>query len=188
MMRNTAAAWGSVAKSFHWLMAGLILGQFVLGWLAEGWRLSPIKLGLFFWHKSFGTAILVLALLRLSWRLLNRTPSMPPTMPVWEQHAAHASHAALYALMVVMPLSGWIINSAANIPFSVFWLVPLPDLVAPNKSLQQTAEAVHLDLFWLFALVLGLHISAALRHHILLNDEVLVRMLPVRHRRSGPPP
>ena len=188
MVRNTAVAWGSIAKTFHWLIAGLILGQFVLGWLAEVWRLSPTKLDLFVWHKSFGMVILVLALLRLSWRLLNRPPSMPPGMPVWEQQAAHASHLTLYGLMIVMPLSGWIINAAANIPFSVFWVVPVPDLVAPSKSLQKTAEFVHLGLFWMFALAVGLHVSAALRHHFLLGDEVLVRMLPfARPKPSGPP-
>lgn len=186
MMGNTSVAWGSVAKTFHWLIAGLILGQFVLGWLAEGWRLSPTKLDLFVWHKSFGIAILVLAALRLFWRLLSRPPSMPPGMPAWERRAAHLSHLTLYVLMIVMPFSGWVINAAANIPFKVFWLLPLPDLVAPSKSLQKTAEIAHLGLFWMFSLTVGLHVSAALRHHFVLRDQVLARMLPfARPRPSG---
>src|SRR5262245_42323109 len=124
MLRNTLDAWGAPAKLFHWMMAALILAQFALGIAAVSWRISPTKLELFVWHKSFGMLILALVALRLAWRLANMTPALPAGMPAWESFGARASHALLYALMIALPATGWIINSAANIPFRIFWLVP----------------------------------------------------------------
>src|SRR5689334_13252689 len=93
------AAWNGGVKFFHWLIALLILVQFALGWLAVSWRLSPVKLDLFVWHKSMGMLVLALVLLRLAWRLAApAAPALPAHMPVWERIAARASHALLYGL------------------------------------------------------------------------------------------
>jgi cytochrome b561 len=178
MWRNTRQGWGAVAKALHWLVALLILVQFALGWIAVSWRLSPTKLELFVWHKSIGILVLALVVLRLLWRLSNPPPTSPPGMAGWERLAAWTNHLLLYALMLAMPLSGWIINSAANVPFEVFWLIPLPDLVGPSRSLADTAKLVHLLLFWLIAAVIAIHVAAALRHHFVRRDAVLSRMLP----------
>lgn len=176
-LRNTDRAWGSIARSFHWLVAALILGQFALGWIAGSWPRSPLKVDLFVWHKSLGILVLALVLLRLAWRLFERTPALPAAMPPWERRAAAASHALLYLLMLALPLSGWVINSAANFPLKLFWLVPLPPITAPGKGTQELAEAVHNGLFWAMAALLLLHVAAALRHHFVQRDEVLRRML-----------
>jgi cytochrome b561 len=178
MLRNTTQGWGTPAKLLHWLMAVLIFNQIALGWLAVSWRLSPTKLNLFVWHKSFGMLILVLVLLRLLWRLANPTPALPTDTLRWEHAAARASHFVLYLLMIVMPISGWIINSAANIPFKVFWLIPLPAIVAPDKDLADLMKQVHLWLFITLSVVLVAHIGAALRHHFAKRNDVLTRMLP----------
>jgi len=180
MLRNTRQSWGSVAKSLHWVIALLIFSQFVLGWLAVSWHLSPTKLDLFVWHKSFGITILVLACIRIAWRLANPVPELPVEMPQWESHLAQASHFLLYFIIVAMPLSGWIINSAANIPFAVFWTIPLPDITPKNKTIEEYAELVHFSLFSLLAVVLVAHISAALRHHFIKHNNILRRMLPGR--------
>ena len=100
-------------------------------------------------------------------------------MPLLEQKLASVAHAILYLLMIVMPLSGWLINSAADIPFKMFWLIQIPDLVAPDKFLQELAETVHLALFWIFASVLALHMAAALKHHFADKDKTLSAMLPM---------
>ena len=182
MLRNTGDSWGAVAKGFHWLMAALILAQIVLGLLALNWRLSPTKIQLFVWHKSFGMLILALLALRLLWRLANATPSLPAEMPAWERAAARSSHLLLYALMVALPITGWVVNSAANIPFRIFWLIPLPSITAPDKSVADFFAGVHGVLVVLLVLVLVAHVGAALRHHFFKRNTVLVRMLPGTRR------
>src|SRR5215471_16279410 len=134
MLRNTRESWGSAARLLHWGMALLVFIQFALGWTAVEWRLSPLKLNLFVWHKSIGILILALLVVRIAWRLANPTPAIPATMPLWERRTAHLSHLLLYLLLIAMPLSGWVVSSASGVPFQVFWLFPLPDIAAPAKE------------------------------------------------------
>lgn len=184
MLCNTMDSWGVISKGLHWTMAGFIFVQLVLGPLAVSWRLSPTKLDLFVWHKSIGMLILALVILRAIWRLLNPTPTLPSDLPRWEHTSARLSHALLYLIMFMLPISGWIINSAANIPFKVFWAFPLPDLVSPNKLLEELAKAVHFSLVIGLITLLVLHIGAALRHHIVRRNNVLLRMLWSRRSKS----
>jgi cytochrome b561 len=180
MLHNDADSWGAPAKLFHWVMAALILAQITLGLMAANWRMSPTKLNLFVWHKSTGMLILALLALRLAWRLANRAPELPAGMAPWERAGAHLSHFLLYALMIALPVTGWIVSSASNVPFRIFWLIPLPAIVAPDKATADLAALVHGGLFVLLALVLVAHIGAALRHHYVKRDTVLSRMLPWR--------
>ncbi len=99
-------------------------------------------------------------------------------MPAWERTAAHASHALLYLLMIALPVTGWVVNAAANIPLRIFGLIPLPAIVAPDEALADLVALVHRGLFVLLALVLVAHVGAALRHHFVTRDTVLKRMLP----------
>ena len=177
-LSNTNLTWGSIAKGFHWIIAALIFTQFGLGWIADEWPRSPTKVDLFVWHKSIGILILTLVVLRICWRMLNRVPDLPAATSRMERWGAHASHAVLYLLIVAMPISGWVINSAANFPLKLFWLVPLPNIVAPSKATQTLAANIHLGLFWTLATVVTIHIAAALRHHFVKRDDVLIRMLP----------
>lgn len=180
-LRSTDEDWGSVLKAFHWSMALVILGMMILGWTAKSWPFSPLKVELFYWHKSIGTLILGLVLLRLVWRLTSRTtPRLPREMPPWERSLARLSHGALYLLMLAQPISGWAVSSASKVPFKVLGLWRLPQIVPPGKALEALAKGTHLTLFWIFAVVLTVHIAAALRHHYRLDDGVLRRMLPRR--------
>lgn len=182
MLRNDDNSWGAAAKLFHWLMAALIFVQIALGLAAASWRLSPAKLNLFFWHKSTGMLILALLALRLLWRLANPTPALPADMPAWERAGARVSHVLLYALMIALPVTGWIISSASNVPFRIFWLIPLPAITAADKAVADLFSTVHGSLVTLLALVLVAHIGAALRHHFVKRNAVLTRMLPRRAR------
>ena len=182
MLRNSLEDWGAVAKTLHWLVACLILLQLGLGLAAVSWHLSPTKLELLIWHKSIGMLILLLVLTRLGWRVTGPTPDLPPDTARWERLAARTSHLLLYLLMLALPLSGWVINSAANIPLKLFWVVPLPDIAAPNKPLEDAAALVHVVLVVALLLLLLVHIAAALRHHYIKRNRVLTRMLPfARH-------
>lgn len=165
------------------MLAVMILGMFVLGWIAVNYPMSPVKIKLFAWHKSIGITVLMLALVRMAWRLADLTPALPNHMRPWERRLAHTSHALIYLMMVAMPLSGWVINSAANFPLKLYGLIRLPDIAPADKALQTQAEIVHLSLFWMLAALLVLHIGAALWHHFVQRDEILARMLPGTTRR-----
>jgi cytochrome b561 len=180
MLRNSPDSWGLAARFFHWLMAALIFAQIALGWTAVSWRLSPLKLELFVWHKSVGMLLLVLLVLRLLWRLGNPPPVHPEGLASWEKRAARIVHALLYVLMAALPMTGWVISSASNIPFKVFWLFPLPAIVAPSQALAEQAARMHLAQVLLLSLLLIVHIGAALRHHYVRRNGVLLRMLTGR--------
>ncbi len=161
----------------------MILGMFVLGWIAVNYPMSPTKIKLFVWHKSLGISILILVLLRIAWRLTDRTPALPNHMRTWERRLAHTSHMLMYLVMVTMPLSGWVINSAANFPLKLYGLIRLPNIAPAGKALQTQAELVHFTFFWILVALLLLHIGAALWHHFVQRDEILTRMLPGTTRR-----
>jgi len=175
---QTVTSWSAPAKFLHWLVAALVLVQAGLGLAAVSWPLSPTKLNLFVWHKSTGMLILALVVLRLLWRLGHRAPALPSATPAWERAAARASHFILYGLLLALPLSGWVIASASGIPFSIFWRIPLPPIVAVDKQVTEAAASVHFALLLALLAMLIVHIGAALRHHYVKRNDVLVRMLP----------
>ena len=176
--RQTVTSWSAPAKLLHWLVAALIVVQAGLGIAAVSWRLSPTKLDLFVWHKSTGMLILAVVVLRLLWRLGHRAPPLPADTPAWERGAARASHFILYVLLLAVPLSGWLIASASGVPFSIFWRIPLPSIAAVDKQVADAAASVHFALLLALLAVLIVHIAAALRHHYVKRNDVLVRMLP----------
>ena len=182
--RNSAETWGAVARGFHWLIAVLILVQFVIGSVAEEMKLTPAKLDLFVWHKSVGITVLVLALLRLVWRLANPAPAMPAGTPGWERKLAVIAHWALYGLIFAVPLSGWWVSDASRVPFKAFFFLPMPDFISTDRALQEAAAEVHEALTITLLFVVIAHIAAALRHHLLLHDDVLRRMLTGRRSRD----
>jgi cytochrome b561 len=173
------AGYGAVAKSLHWLVALLVVAMFLIAWYMFDLPIGPEKIKIYNLHKSIGILIGFLMLLRLAWRLaVVPAPPLPATMATWERGAAHASHAALYLLLIAQPLVGWLHSSAANFPVVVFGLFTLPPLVAPSESLKQQLAAAHYVIALAILVLVALHVAAALRHHFLLKDEVLRRMLP----------
>ena len=179
-LRNTDTRWGALAKLLHWTIALLVFVQLPLGLAAVNWALSPTKLDLYVWHKSTGLLILGMMIARIAWRLVNVAPSLPDGMPSLERTAARWSHALLYLLLVLLPITGWIIQSASNIPFRVFWRIPLPAIVGPDKAVADAFGVVHTALVVVLSLLLLAHIGAALRHHFVKRNDVLLRMLPGR--------
>ncbi len=166
----------STARWLHWLIAGLIVLQYVLAEAAEEAASDLVELALLAQHKSVGITVLALALLRLGWRLYAGAPAWPQSMPPWQHTASRVSHWAFYTLLLALPLSGWLLSSAAAYSVSWFNLVPLPDLVAPSEGLEEVFEAVHEGLAkGLFVLAL-VHIAAALKHLFADRDGVFQRM------------
>jgi cytochrome b561 len=181
---NTEERYGWVAILLHWLMAALILGQFTLGFVmtrTDDQRLAFERIQL---HKSIGLTLLALAAVRIVWRLANRRPRLPG-LPRAEAHAARMVHAMLYALMFVLPLSGWALvsSSVLEIPTMPFGLLVLPNL---PLDVSEAAEAfwasVHRWIGWGAIVLVCLHVLAALRHHFWLRDDVLLRMVGAERR------
>jgi cytochrome b561 len=165
-----------VAKGLHWLMAVLILGLLALGLYMHDLPLSPQKLQLYSWHKWAGVTVFLLVWLRLAWRVTNRPPALSEAMSPPMRLAAHAGHAALYGLMIVIPLSGWLMSSAKGVQTVWFGVLPIPDLLGRDKELGNLLKEAHEALNWLLMLTLGGHLTAALWHHFVLKDDTLRRM------------
>ncbi len=178
VLRSTQTGFGSVTKGFHWLMAILIVLMFAIGWYMDLLPLGLEKLAWISRHKSIGVTILFLAVLRIIWRLSEKTP-LPVGEHRWERVVAKLAHIALYGVLIVMPLTGWLMSSAANFSVSVFGLFTLPDLVAPDQALFETLRTTHWALSWGIVGLVGLHVAAALKHHFIDRDMTLRRMLPV---------
>ncbi len=179
---NSRRRWGAVSVTFHWLVAGLIGVMIGLGLIMVELPLGSRKLEWYALHKSLGITVLALMTLRFGWRLVNPTPPLPDDLRPYERGLAKATHAGLYILLLAMPLSGWLMASASPLPTSLWGWFPLPRLIGTDDSLVGTLASVHRWLGYAILAVLALHIAAALKHHFVLKDDTLRRMLPVRLR------
>ncbi len=176
-MRNTATDWGSLSKTFHWLIVLLLLTQATIG-LTMGDMPRETRITMIGLHKSIGITILMLAIARLVWVLFAGRPGPVPGVSRWQHRLAQAGHGLLYLLLFAVPLSGWLMGSYGGRPTEWFGLFELPRLVAENAAAQERMEERHELLFWLLALVATGHLVAALYHHVFNRDATLVRMLP----------
>jgi cytochrome b561 len=177
-LRNTTTGYGLTAQLLHWAVAGLVVYQYVLADRAADATLFQ-KLGILATHKSVGITILALAVARLAWNLvLGPRPEPPKNEPPYRVRLALASHALLYVLIVITPVTGWIMSSAANTPVSYFGRFTLPNLISPHADWVEGLKDLHGALFAVLATIVAVHVSAALYHRLVLKDEVLQRMIP----------
>lgn len=176
MIRNNSQRWGSVSIGLHWLTALVIIGLSIVGLIMTELPNSPFKMQVYALHKSFGLTVLALTLLRLAWRFLAGTPDDLPGSRL-QQLAAKAVHGLMYFLLLAMPLSGWLFNSAAGFPLRWFNLVQLPKFFTGyNPALKELAHELHETGFYLLAALLLVHAGAALFHHYVIKDDTLKRM------------
>ncbi len=176
--QSTPTRYSAVAQLFHWVIAGLVVTQFVLARMADDLPLGARKLGLLARHKSFGMTILMLAILRLLWRLKHSPPALPPAMSPLERAIARGTHIAFYVLLFAMPITGWMMSSAKNYSVSWFSLFTWPNLIGKNEAAFNFLLATHQTLSYVLFVIAVLHILAALKHHFWNRDNVLLRMLP----------
>lgn len=176
---TTSECYDPVARALHWAMAAAIMAIWVVGHMIDALPKGPIRTEVVGLHKSIGVIMLVLAVGRLAWRVARPQPPLPTAMPTGEQMLAKLGHVALYVLMLVIPLDGILMSQSGGREVAVFGLA-LPVLVAKNDALRETFKAGHGALGWVLAVVLAGHVAAALRHHLILKDDVMRRMLPDR--------
>ncbi len=168
------ARYSTVAMWFHWVIAAMIVANLAIGLLHDS------VLGFAFpIHKALGMTVLALTAARVAWRLTHHAPPLPAHTPAWERGAAHATHWALYALMIAMPVTGWMMasGSAQRRPLTWFNLFDIPYLPI-GPAVGGVGHEAHGILGWLMLALVVLHVGAALRHRFILRDGVLARMAP----------
>ncbi|WP_435640901.1 cytochrome b/b6 domain-containing protein [Micavibrio aeruginosavorus] len=177
--RNTSENYGVVAKSFHWVIALLVIGLLGVGLYLESLDPSPLMFKVSFWHKSFGITVLALVVLRVLWRFTNTHPHSLPSHARWEKTLAKITHGLLYLALFVMPLSGWIMSSAKRFSVNVFGWFTLPDLVGESEQIGSIARSLHGYAAYTLIALIGLHFAGAIKHHVIDKDSTLRRMLPM---------
>ncbi|KAA3531653.1 cytochrome b [Agrobacterium tumefaciens] len=181
--RNTSASFGLVAIVFHWTIALLFLAQLALGYLMSRDIDPVLQFNLFQYHKSIGFLVLALAAPRFIWSVFSRKPRALDGEGMASRLAARAAHAALLFLTLAVPLAGWAVASTSPLQIHsyVFDLVVVPGL---PMAISDQAEAfwtkVHATLAYLAAVIVVLHVAAALWHHFVRKDPTLRRMIPFR--------
>jgi len=165
-----------VAVALHWLIAALLLGQIAFGWflttIARGSAVRGVYVN---FHKSTGITIAALILVRIIWRLVHSPPPLPTFMPAWQRTAARANHIALYALMLIMPLSGYIASNFSKYGIKFFNAVKLPPWGVDDHRVYALFNSIHVVAAYVFVAIIALHVLAALRHAA-QRDQVLSRM------------
>ncbi|MFP7722090.1 cytochrome b [Lysobacter sp. A3-1-A15] len=179
-LRNTDERWSWPSQWLHWSVVVLVVGLATAGLLMTEMPNTPRKIEIYALHKSFGLTVLVLAAIRLAWRLYAGTPAPVPGSPRWQERIASLTHALLYAVLFAMPLTGWLFNSAAGYPLQFFGLFNLPALAGSDEALREAALSLHKAGFWVLLSLVVLHAGAAFYHHLFLGDATLRRMLPGR--------
>jgi cytochrome b561 len=180
-IENTEHRYGAVGVLLHWTMGILIialagLGLYMVTLPDVGFNIKKITLLLY--HKELGMLVLALAVLRLSWRLGNVIPQATAHLPDWQNIAARFVHLSFYALMFALPITGWLMSSAAGFPVSFLKLITFPDLISKNEYLFQRFIEIHKWLGYALIFFVLIHSGAALRHHFIFKDDTLRKMLP----------
>jgi cytochrome b561 len=178
--RNTPDRYGAVSVGLHWLMLALLLAVYASIELRVNFpKGSGLREGLKTAHFMLGLTVLLLTGLRVVLHLISRTPAIVPEPPRWQHAMATAVHLALLALLVALPLLGWLLLSAEGKAIPFFGL-NLPPLVAENKAYAGWFKEIHETGATVGYVIAGLHAAAALYHHHFMRDNTLLRMLPQR--------
>ena len=173
---NKKTSYGSVARLFHWGIAALYIGMFYVAYTMMDMAKTPAKWELYDLHKSFGLVLLILALTRIIWRWSNPVPQAEPGTKKWQHTLAQLAHYGLYALMLAMPLSGYAMSVAGGHEVAMFGL-SVPSLIPNNTEIATLAHQGHALLSQAIMGLVGLHVVAALWHHLIRKDRTLTRMI-----------
>jgi cytochrome b561 len=175
MLRNSTSTYGSVSKFLHWLLFILIAGLVFTG-LAEdlfGEQRERAVMGL---HIAVGTAVLLLVAVRILWRFANPVPALPATAAARENLLARLTHFALYVLMLAQPLTGVLMMQFKGRAIDMFGMLSIPPFVLKDRATAHFFEELHEGGWIVLAVLVGLHAAAALYHHFIRRDDVLLRM------------
>lgn len=173
--------YSNVTVAIHWITVALVLTQVVLGFaFAEFMERGPARDEVFTWHKTLGATILVLALIRLAYRLKNPPPPFPPELPAWRRHVAVWNHRLFYFGLIALPLTGLIAVSAVarGRPTPLVGGIPLPTVPGIDEATGERSAEVHVILVFTTIALLLLHVGAALHQQFIEHSRVAGRMPP----------
>jgi cytochrome b561 len=179
MIRNTTTLWGWPAKLLHWIGAAAILTLLIHGWWMTHLTPRPDRVANYAWHSALGFDLLALMVLRLLWRWANPLPAQPSDSSPWERRAAQLSHAGLYVLIFVVSLTGWAVANTFRVPLTKDLIgLSVPLIVGTvERSTRALVEESHMVLAYALAVLVAVHIAAALRHHFWKKNDVLQRII-----------
>ena len=179
---TTGARYSSVAMALHWLTAALVITLLGLGWwmneLAPDH--SPQQDAIQWWHVSFGLTLLLLVVIRITWRATHAAPAPVSGMALWERRLAGIIHVVLYGLLIVQPILGWALMSSRAEPLSLWGIaIPaLPGVPAHSRAVSNPLKHLHIYwMIWAYLIALALHVAGALKHQF-DGHPVLWRMVP----------
>ncbi len=192
---DQTSRYGAVAASLHWLIAAAIIANIYIGLeMSDLPRSDPAKFELFSLHKSIGLTVLVISIFRVVWRLMNPVPPPPRGLQPWMRISGRAMQHLFYVLIVAIPLAGWLLVSSGSMGhgtpvFGLFDWPAFPWLSEMTRSVahpyHEFFDTAHVWMAWAMIVLVPLHILAALYHHFIRGDNVLIRMLPGVRLRSG---
>jgi cytochrome b561 len=163
----------------HWLTAGLVISAICLIWSVHLTPRGPLHSTLLVLHRSCGITTFAAAILRLLLRAAGNVPPPIDGVPIWQKWAETFSHWLLYALLLTMPVTGFVDSASSGHAVQVFYLFTLP-VLPENRPLAELSSDIHSTLAWVVYGIIALHSAAALYHHYFLGDNTLTRMLPQR--------
>lgn len=175
-VKNKEDRYGIITIGLHWIMALILVFLLIIGLIMARMPNGLLRLQLFGLHKEFGFLILMLVIVRITWRLMNTPPSLD-SLPAWERISAKTVHWAFYGFMFAIPITGWLITSAAGLPASFFGLFVIPNIAPPSDEMRHFYHSVHKWLSYGLIATFTLHVLAALKHHFINKDDILRRML-----------
>ena len=167
--------YGRPAIVLHWTLALLLTLTVALGWYMMSIEDAPGSEWYFDLHKSIGIVIALLVAARVAWQLAHRPEPLPGGVPAWQVKLAHGIRALLYALMVLLPITGYLGASHSKAGVALFGL-PTPHWALPDHDRAELFFNVHSVLVWVLVALVSLHVLAALKHLLLDKNGVFQRM------------
>lgn len=179
-MKNTSGYYTRTAQVLHWLMAIIFILAWVIGFYSGNFLSYDVdgsfKGSVTTLHKNIATVIIFLVVIRIFWRYTHPAPELPNTMSPTMKRLAHLGHIALYFMLLALPITGCLFSWSAGYPAPVLYLFNLPALISENPEVTAIVKPLHIYLSWAAGLLLVGHILAALKHHFIDKDAVLISM------------
>lgn len=175
-LKNTTIEFGALAKTLHWLVAIGIFALIYLGLEQSGMESGPEKSEIRFIHASIALTVLTLMTIRIVWRFMNEVPAHPDGMAAWQRLSATVVHWGLYVVVFLQLISGGmtVATGGKALPFFGLFSIPLP--VAENHDNHEFWEEIHEFAWKIVAVLLAVHVLAAIYNHFIAKNDVMRRM------------